>query len=374
MLNSKIPWSVPDITADEDSSVSQVMSSRWLGMGPKTKEFETAISNYTSAKNTIVVNNGTSALMTALLAHGISPGDKVLVPTYTFIATVNSVIALGAQPILVDCDPRTFNVSPEEIERALTEYKDARAIIFVDVAGMPADIDQISEIASEKNLILIEDAAESFGAKYKGKIIGSFEHTAIFSFHIAKQMTMVEGGAVVTGSQEIADKSRLIRSHGEGKEKYVHVDLGLNFRPTDLQAAIGLAQLRKVEKYIELRQRIAELYMKELADFMDFQYVSEYVSRHPYMLFMCLAKNLQERNELNKFLNDRGVDTRIPWPPAHIQPYHKKKLSSVSLPHAEKVYERVISLPIGNAITDTQALQVIEVVKDYYRKQNESAH
>lgn len=368
MLKSKIPWSVPDIGEEEDKAVSAVMNSRWLGMGPKTKEFEAAICTYTSSKNAVVVNNGTSALMTALLANGISPGDKVLVPTYTFIATVNSVIALGAVPILVDCDPVTFNVSADEIGKKISQHKNAKALIFVDVAGMPADIDAISEIASKNNLILIEDAAESFGAKYKGKLVGSFEHTTIFSFHIAKQMTMVEGGAIVSGEQQIADKSRLIRSHGEGKEKYIHVDLGLNFRPTDIQSAIGITQLRKVEKYIELRGRIAKLYMTKLSGLMEFQHVSDYVSRHPYMLFMCLAKDSKERDELNGFLNDRGVDTRIPWPPVHAQPYHKARLAFEEMPNADRVYGRVVSLPIGNAITDSQAEQVIEVVKDYYQK------
>jgi perosamine synthetase len=369
MLHSKIPWSVPDISEEEDNAVLNVMRSRWLGMGKKTKEFETALCEYTSAKNAVVVNNGTSALITALLANGVSPGDKVLVPTFTFIATVNSVIAIGAHPILVDCDPRTFNVSVHEIEKRITEHTDAKALIFVDVAGMPADIDSISEVASRNDLILIEDAAESFGAKYRGNTIGSYDHTAIFSFHIAKQMTMVEGGAVVSGKRETADRCRLIRSHGEGQEKYIHVDLGLNFRPTDIQSAIGLTQLQKVEKYIDVRQRIAKLYISELSDFMEFQYLNEYVSRHPYMLFMCLAKDSKERDGLNKYINEMGVDTRIPWPPAHLQPYHKTKIQTGKMPNADRVYERILSLPMGNAITDDQALQVIDVVKEYYQKE-----
>jgi perosamine synthetase len=367
MLNTKIPWSVPDITSDEDSAIRDVMATRWLGMGPRTKEFESALCNYTSARNAVVVNNGTSALITALLAHGISPGDKILVPTYTFIATVNSIIAIGAKPILVDCDPTTFNIAPSEIEKAISEHDNIKALIFVDVAGMPCDIDEIVKIANKHNLILIEDAAESFGAKYKSKMIGSFDHTAIFSFHIAKQMTMVEGGAVVSRDPGVAEKSRLIRSHGEGKDKYIHVSLGLNFRPTDLQSAIGLVQLRKVEKYIELRRRIAKLYIDELENVLEFQHVSDYVSRHPYMLFMCLTKQRKERDQLNKFLNDKGVDTRIPWPPVHRQPYHESKLDFGKLPNADNVYGQVISLPIGNAITDSQALHVVDIVKEYFK-------
>lgn len=364
----KVPWSVPDISKDEKAAVNEVMESGWLGMGPKTKQFESELCLFTGSRNCIVVNNGTSALMAALLANGIEPGDEVLVPTYTFIATVNSVISIGAKPILVDCDPKTFNVSPEAILRALSGHSKAKAIIFVDVAGMPADIDAIRDIASKRGLVLIEDAAEAFGAKYKNKVIGSYDHTTIYSFHVAKQMTMVEGGAVVTDDAGIAEKIRLIRSHGEGKEKYIHVALGLNFRPTDIQSAIGIAQLRKVEKYISLRAKVASIYMSELAGLLEFQRIPDYVSLHPWMLFMCLGKNQADRDALNKFLNTNGVDTRIPWPPAHVQPYHSHKLAFGELPNATFLYQRVLSLPIGNAISMDDVEYVVQIVKNHYKR------
>lgn len=364
----KIPWSVPDISDDEKKAVSEVMESGWLGMGPKTKQFENDICTYTRSKNAIVVNNGTSALITALLANGVQPGDEILVPTYTFIATINSVISIGAKPVLVDCDPKTFNVSPDTINSTLRSHPNAKGLIFVDVAGMPADIDAIQDIARQRNLILIEDAAESFGAGYKNKIVGAYDHTTIFSFHIAKQMTMIEGGAIVTGDAQIAERCRLIRSHGEGKEKYIHIDIGLNFRPTDIQSAIGLIQLKKVQKYLSLREKIANKYISALGDFIDFQYVPDYVKRHPWMLFMALAKDAAERDSLNSFINSKGVDTRIPWPPAHVQPYHKRRLGIINCPNADQVYNRVLSLPIGNAISEEQIEYVITAVKAFYRK------
>ncbi|MCS6767907.1 MAG: DegT/DnrJ/EryC1/StrS family aminotransferase [Candidatus Nitrosocaldus sp.] len=367
MIQIKVQWSVPDIGKDEENAVSEVIKSKWLGMGPRTKEFEGNICSFTGAKHCIVVNNGTSALITALLANNIGPGDEVLVPTYTFIATVNSVLAIGAKPILIDCDPRTFNISPDTITSVLHKHPHAKALIFVDVAGMPADIDAIREIAIKHNLVLIEDAAEAFGALYKNKMVGSFDHTTIFSFHIAKQMTMVEGGAIVAGDSEVAERCRLIRSHGEGKEKYIHIDIGLNFRPTDIQSAIGIAQLKKVLKYIALREKIAKIYMAELNNLLAFQYIPEYVTRHPWMLFMSLAKNRSERDALNRFLNERGIETRIPWPPAHIQPYHKRKLGNISCPNANAVYERILALPIGNAISESQAFQVVDTVKAFYK-------
>jgi perosamine synthetase len=367
LLEEKIPWSVPDISFDEEKAISETVVSKWLGMGPKTRELEKNISEYVGVQNTVVVNNGTSALIAALIANDVKPGDKVLVPTYTFIATINSILAIGATPVLVDCDPRTFNVTVDNIMPVFENNKDASCLIFVDVAGLPADIDSIREFSNQNNIKLIEDAAEAFGARYKEKILGNYVHTTIFSFHIAKQMTMIEGGAVVTNNPHVADRARLIRNHGEGKEKYVHTDFGLNLRPTDLQSAVGIVQLRKVEDYMNLRKRIADLYISDLSEDLDFQFVPNYVRRHPWMLFMCLLKNKRVRDNLNSFLNRRGIDTRIPWPPANLQPYHRTRLGDIKCPNAEAVYERVLSLPIGNAVSEPQAYRVIEVVNEFFR-------
>lgn len=368
MLEEKIPWSAPDISLDEEKAISETLASKWLGMGPKTLELEKSICQYVGVKNSVVMNNGTSSLIAALIANGIKPGDKVLVPTYTFIATINSVLAIGAKPLLVDCDPTTFNVTIDGIKEVFEHDKDACCLIFVDVAGLPADIDLMRQFSHKNKIKLIEDAAEAFGAKYKDKVLGNYDHTTIFSFHIAKQMTMIEGGAVVTNDQQIADKLRLIRSHGEGKEKYIHTEFGLNLRPTDLQSAIGIAQLRKVEEYMNRRKRIAELYMSNLSQFLEFQFIPSYVGRHPWMLFMCLAKEKSIRDRLNSFLNERGIDTRIPWPPANLQPYHKARLGYIKCPNAERIYDRVLSLPIGNAVSETQAHKVVEVVKSFFEQ------
>ena len=239
----KVFWSVPDIGADEKQAVLETLDTGWLGMGPKTKLLEKELSAYTGAKHSIVVNNGTSALTTALLTLGIGPGDEVLLPTYTFVATASSVIALGARPVLVDCDAETFNIGPAQIEAAIAKHPKAKALIFVDVAGLPCDIDAIRAVAERHHLLLLEDAAEAFAGVYRSTRLGNFDHLTIFSFHIAKQVTTVEGGAIQTNRDDVVDKLRLVRSHGEGKEKYVHVELGLNFRPTDIQSSIGLAQL-----------------------------------------------------------------------------------------------------------------------------------
>ncbi|HZY92457.1 MAG TPA: DegT/DnrJ/EryC1/StrS family aminotransferase [Thermoplasmata archaeon] len=364
----KVFWSVPDIGADEKKAVLETLETGWLGMGPKTKQFEKELSAYTGAKHSIVVNNGTSALTTALMTLGIGPGDEVLVPTYTFVATASSVIALGAKPILVDCEPDTFNVGPAQIEAALQGHPKAKALLFVDVAGLPCDIDAIRAVAAKHHLLLLEDAAEAFAGVYKSTRLGNFDHVTIFSFHIAKQVTTVEGGAIQTNRDDLVEKLRLVRSHGEGKEKYVHVELGLNFRPTDIQSAIGLAQLKKADHYIALRDKIAKLYMGALGRWLTFQKVPSYATRPTWMIFMVLAKTKEERDKLNQHLNAHGVDTRIPWPPINRQPYFRARFGDVPCPVADATFDRALSLPIGNAMTEDDVHYVIETVRAFYEK------
>lgn len=362
----KVFWSVPDVGADEKKAVNEVLDSGWLGMGPKTKQFEKDLSAYTGAKHSIVVNNGTSALTTVLMSLGLAPGDEVLIPTYTFVATASSALALGAKPVLLDCDPETFNVGPKEIEAAVARHPKAKFLMVTDVAGLAVDIDAVRASAAKHHLTLIEDAAEAFGGKYKGTRIGNFDHITIFSFHIAKQVTTIEGGAIQTNSDALVEKMRLVRSHGEGKEKYIHVELGLNFRPTDIQSAIGIAQLRKAEHYLDLRGRIAAMYQKELGTWLSFQKVPSYIDRATWMIFMVLAKDKAQRDAYNAYLNSHGVDTRIPWPPVHRQPYFVKRFGEHPCPVADRTYDRALSLPIGNAMTEDDVRYVIDVSKAFF--------
>jgi perosamine synthetase len=361
-----IPWAAPDVGARERAAIEQVLDSGWLGMGPKTKEFERGLCAYTGARTATVVNNGTSALLTAYLANGIQPGDVVLAPTFTFVATVSALLAIGARPVLVDCDPLTLNVDPDEVERVAKAHPEAKALVFVDVDGQPCDIDRLREIARDRSLALIQDAAESFGATYRGRPIGGYDHTTIFSFHIAKQLTTVEGGAVVTDDAEIAERCRLIRSHGEGPKKYVHIAHGLNFRPTDLQSAIGLVQLERVDEFLAHRERLAKRYRQELADVLGFQLVPPFVTRATWMIFVAFCHDAAQRNAYNAWLNGHGIDTRIPWPPVHQQPFFQTRYGTQSFPHAERAFARVLSLPMGNAITDEQVAAVLECTREFF--------
>jgi perosamine synthetase len=362
----KIFWSVPDIGDDEKRAVIETLDSGWLSMGPRTRQLEKALSAHTGAQHTVAVNNGTSALLTALLAYGIGAGDEVLLPTYTFVATASAVITIGARPVLIDCDPETLNVGPKEIEAALSGHPKAKALIFVDVAGLPCDIDAIRAVALEHHLLLIEDAAEAFAGVYKTTHLGNFDHVTVFSFHIAKQVTTVEGGALQTNREDLAERMRLVRSHGEGPEKYVSVELGLNFRPTDIQSAIGLAQLKKVDHYFARRAHLARTYIEELGPWLTFQRVPDYATRPTWMIFMVLAKDKMERDRLNAHLIAHGVDTRIPWRPIHRQPYFRARFGHVDCPVADRAFDRALSLPIGNAMTDDDLRYVLDTARSFF--------
>jgi len=368
----KIPWSKPDISFDEQKILDEVIKSTWLSMGKRTREFEEKICNYIGCKYAVVVNNGTAALITAYLASGLKPGDYVITTTYTFIATIHTMLVLGLRPIVVDIEEQTLNIDINQIERAIKVFKDkVKAIVPVDVAGMPCNYDEIKKIADENSLILIEDAAEALGAEYKGRKIGNFEWVTIFSFHAAKQVATIEGGAVVTNDKEIAEKARLVRSHGEDpSRKYWHIIIGLNFRPTDLQSALGIVQLAKLDKYIENRNRIAKIYNTELYEFLEPQHVPSYVTKHPYMLYIAKLKDpyYKKRNKLLTYLNKKGIGYRLPWPPAHLQPSCQGKILYTERPSlAEKVFERIISLPIYNTMSEEEALYVVDEIRKFLK-------
>lgn len=353
-----VPWSCPDIGKEEKEAAKRIIDSGMLTQGKETEAFEKDIESYIGCKNAVAMNNGTSALMTAMLAHGINSNDEVLVPTFTFIASVNAILAIGAKPVLVDSDPKTFNTTPELMERYLT--KKTKAIVPVDVAGMPVDVDAFTEFAENNDLIVIEDAAEAIGAQYKKNNIGSFSHTAIFSFHMAKLVTSVEGGCVVTSDGEIARKCSMIQNHGMQK-KYEHRLFGLNFRITDIQSAIGRAQLKKINGYIKWRNKLVKIYKKEFGESVEYQKIPDYASVHPHMIFGVLTDK-RKRDYIIKYLKKNGVDTRICWPPVHTQEYHKKIFNG-KYPSSEQIASRIIDLPIGNMLSEEDISYVIKIFK-----------
>jgi len=353
-----IPWSIPMFGKEEKQAVDKVLKSGWLSQGIQTELLEKKIAKFINAKYVVVTNNGTSALISALLANDIKPSDEVIVPSLTFVASVNAVLAIGAKPILVDCDPRTFNTNVQLIKKNIT--RKTKAIMPVDISGMPVDIFELKDFCAKKNLVLIEDAAQAIGAEYQKKKIGSFGHSTIFSFHIAKVLTSIEGGCVVTNDKLVAEKLKLIRSHGD-TGNYSHKIYGLNFRISDLHSAIAVQQIKKIKLFLKHRQKLAKFYKNEISN-VEFQHIPDYVTFHPYMLFgILVTKN--KRNYLRNFLSKNGVDTRICFPPIYSQKYQKGLVKKYHHPGSELVYSKIINLPIGNGLTENDIHYVIKKVK-----------
>lgn len=356
----KVPMSKPDIGKKEIGDVLKTLKSDWPSQGNITKKFELSLSRYFSS-NAIVVNNGSSALMCALLANGIKPGDKIIVPSFTFIATSSVAKILGAKILLADINPETFNIDPESVEKIVKKHN-VKMVIGVDVGGLPIDIEKLTNLSKQYKFKLIEDAAEAFGSKYKNKKIGSFNHTTIFSFQIAKQITTIEGGAVTSGQNNILKKVSQIKDYGRSEaERYVHDEIGMNFRTTDLQSAIGLEQLKKAEKNIQNRIKIASMYKKKIKG-IQFQKIPKNMTRHSYMLFFALAQNKKERDSIISNLTHKGIDARKSWLPMNLQPCNPE-LRNFSYENAKLVYDRAFTLPIYNSMTLKEAELVIDSFK-----------
>lgn len=353
----KVEWSQPNIGQEEKNAVMRVMDSGWLSQGPETKAFERELGAIVGNQNCVAVNNGTSALITALLAHDVKPGDEVIVPAHTFMASINSILAVGAVPVLVDCDEKTWNTTPELVKAKIT--KKTKAIMPVDVAGMPVDIFGFQELAEDYKLKLIIDSAESFGAEYRGRMVGDihFEHTTVFSFHIAKQVTTIEGGCIFTNNSEIYHKCKSIRDHGM-QGRYNYTMFGLNFRITDLQSAIGRVQLSKLGKALTHRARCVALYKKCIGNKFLYQEKPEYVTRHANLFFGIRAP--KRGNLLNK-LEEKNVGTRICWPYTMDQPFHGKILSG-KFPVSKRISQDILALPLSNNIPFEHIKYVCDII------------
>lgn len=353
-----IPMAKPDIGKLEENAVLDVLKSGWLGQGKKTIEFEKLLSEYFSS-NAIAVFNGSSAIICALLAHGIKPGDNVVVPNFTFMSTASVPKILGANIIPIDIDPHTLNLDIQELEKEL-KRKEVRFVIFVDVAGLSNDIDHLVELSKKYNFILIEDAAEAIGSEYKNKKLGSFEHTTIFSFHIAKVITTVEGGCITTNDINFAKKISAIKDIGRTERGYKHDYLSSNFRITDIQSTIGIQQIKKIDSILKNKQRIASRYKNEIK-VLDFQEIPKYVTLHSYMLFFAIAQNKNLRNKYVKKLRVNGIDARLPWTTINQQPCFPE-LNQIKLKNSEDVSDRCFTIPIFNTISDEEVTKVIDII------------
>ena len=362
-----IQINAPQIGEEEVKAVVKVLRSgvltTGLGAGPMVTEFEKAYADFVKAKHAVATNMGTGALHSALAAAGVRRSDEVILPSFTFVATAETVVMIGAKPVFVDIDPETYNISPTGIEKAVT--KKTKTIMPVDLYGLPADVQHVREIADKHGLLIIEDAAQAHGAACKGKPAGSFADAACWSFYASKNMTTGEGGMLTTNNDEIAEKAQLIRTHGE-KKKYTSIMLGHNYHMTEIQAAIGIEQLKKLPRFVAKRRGNANRLSKRLRRLKSLQLPAEPKGyKHSWYLYTVKLKNANEsrRNKIIEKLKEQGVASEAYYAtPIHLMPYYRK-FGKSRLPETEKAAKQVFSLPVHPGVTPKKIDFIAETVQ-----------
>jgi len=358
-----IPIAKPIIDEDEISAVTAVLRSGIIAQGRKVEEFEGAFAEFIGTKYAVAVNSGTAALHIALLAHGIGEGDEVITSPFTFIATANSILFTGAKPVFADIEEETFNIAPDSVTEKITPR--TKAIMLVHLYGQPCDMKRIMRIAQEHGLIVIEDACQAHGAEYEGEKVGSFG-TGCFSFYPTKNITTGEGGMITTDDKHIAEKARMIRSHGQ-RERYLHEILGYNYRMTDIAAAIGLCQLGKLEDFNNKRIRNAKFLTGRLSGIKGLlpPHVRPNVKHvfHQYTVRITQDFGIS-RDELRAKLVDEGIATEIYYPrPIHKQPLYQDLGYNEHLPNSEKAAREVLSLPVHPSLTKEDLENVVRAIQ-----------
>ncbi len=350
----------PLLGEEEKQAVIEVLDSGMIAQGPRVKAFEEAFAEMCGTKHAIATTSGTTALHVALLAHAVGPGDEVITSPFTFIATANSVLFTGARPVFVDIDPQTYNLDVKQIETVITPR--TKAIMPVHLFGLMADMNAIMELAEAHDLAVIEDACQAHGAAYDGKKAGFFG-TGTFSLYPSKNMTSAEGGMITTNDDEIAESCRVIRQHGM-RRRYYHDELGFNFRMTDVHAAIGLAQLGKLDRFNAQRIANAQYFTAHLQG-VETPTVPE--GRHHVFHQYTIRVPAGRRDALAAHLKENGVGTGIYYPvPIHQQTYYVNELGyDVTLPVAEAACEEVLSLPVHPALSQADLETIVTAVNDF---------
>ena len=361
MSEIKVPIAKPIIGDEEIENVVEVLKSGMIAQGPKVAEFEEKFAKWVGAKYGIAVNSGTAALHVALLSCGIGEGDEVITTPFTFIASGNAIAYTGAKPVFADIDLKTYTIDPDSIEGLINE--NTKAILPVQLYGQSADMDKINEIAEKHDLIVIEDAAQAHGATYKGKKVGSMGDMACFSFYPTKNMTTSEGGIITTDDEKLAENAKIFRAHG-ATVRYHHDEIGYNFRMTDISAAIGLAQMNRIDEFNDKRNENAAYLNEGLKDVDGV--VTPYCAdglKHVYHQYTIRVEK-GNRDEWVNVINECGVGTGIHYPiPLYNQPIYKELGFDGDCPNAELAADNVISLPVHPSLTKEDLDLVIEAVK-----------
>lgn len=368
-----IPYGRQTIEEDDIQAVVDVLRSDYLTTGPKIAEFEKMVADYVGAKYAVAISNGTSALHAACFAAGIQPGDEVITTPLTFAASSNCVLYCGGTPVFADVDPKTYNIDPEDICRKITDK--TKAIIAVHLAGQPCDMDEIHKIAKEHDLLVIEDGAHALGSVYKGKKVGTLSDMTTFSFHPVKPITTGEGGMIVTDNEELYQKMMLFRSHGitrdenlmtrnDGPWFYQQLDLGYNYRITDIQCALGCSQMKKLDRFLARRKEIVARYNEAFADCENI--ITPYQlpeTESGWHLYIVQVKNC-DRKKVFESLREQGIAVNVHYIPVYLHPYYQEHgYKDVHCKNAEEVYSHIISLPLYPTLTVEEQEYVIETLK-----------
>ncbi len=380
-----IPYGRQDITQADIDAVLGVLQSDFLTQGPQVPKFEQVVASHVGSKHAVAVNSATSALHIACMALGLGPGDWLWTSPVTFVASANCGLYCGAQVDFVDIDPRTYNLCPQALERKLKlaqqQGKLPKVVVPVHLCGQPCDMAAIHALGQQYGFKIIEDASHSIGGRYKGEFIGNgrFSDITVFSFHPVKIITTAEGGMAMTNSDELAHKMALLRSHGitrdpahmthepDGPWYYQQIDLGYNYRMTELQAALGLSQVTRLDDYVARRHALARRYDKLLADLpitLPWQHSDSYSGLHLYVVRLKLDQITKTHREVFEALREQGIGVNLHYIPVHTQPHYQRMGFKLrDFPESQSYYAQAISLPMYQTLTEDQQDQVVAVLQ-----------
>lgn len=375
--DSYLPYGKQCIDDEDIKAVNNVLKSDFITTGPAISQFEKEIADFVGAKYAVAFSSGTAALHAACFAAGVKDNDEVITTPMTFAASSNCILYVGGQPVFADIDPKTYNISPESIKSLITEK--TKAIITVDFTGQPAEYDEIISLAKKYGLIIIDDAAHALGATYKDRRIGSIGDMTMFSFHPVKHITTGEGGIITTCNEDYYEKLQLFRSHGitrdssklknnQGPWYYEMQELGYNYRMTDIQAALGSNQLKKLGRFLEKRKEYAKKYTEAFSgiDAITTPYQQDECisSWHLYIVRLDTEKLKTNRLEIFKALQMENIGVNVHYIPVHLHPYYQQLGYKNGLcPNAEKIYEEIITLPLFPTMSEQDHYDVIAGVK-----------
>jgi len=369
----KIPLARPDITQKDIDAVVKVLRTPHLSLGPKLSEFEGKIAEFTGTQYAVAVNSGTSGLHLCVRSLGIQEGDEVITTPFSFVASANVMLYERAQPVFVDIDPETLNIDVSRVEERVGDA--TRALLPVHVFGYPCDMEPLVEIAVRHHLKIIEDACEAIGAEYNGQKVGTFGDCGVFAFYPNKQMTTGEGGAIVTDDAKIAQACRIMRNQGRESRWLDHPHLGFNYRISDINCALGIAQLERIHETLDRRERVAQMYHDRLKELDSLRILgsSPSVKRSWFVYVVILDERFtrEDRNGIISALGDKGIQTNDYFVPIHLQPFYRKMFGYKrgDFPVAESISDRTIALPFYNYLGETEISYVCEHLEKELRKQ-----